>query len=232
MAQIRASDIAYQRVRDEIVDWTLPPGSILAEVEQSTRLGVSRTPLREALTRLIADGLVASQSGRGLVVTELSLANIRELFEVRQALEQQAARLAAIRGDPQVFAALAAEFKAHPALLATDDPGRHAYFELVGRLDEAIDVATDNAYLVTALKTLRTHLVRVRRLARDNAERLSAAASEHLLIAEAIAAHDPELAASATQVHLHRALSSLLNSAASPHPNSSTPVSSFAKEQS
>ncbi len=224
MAQIRASDLAYQRVRDEIVDWTLPPGSILGEVEQSTRLGVSRTPLREALTRLIAEGLVASQSGRGLVVTELSLTNIRELFEVRQALEQQAARLAAIRGDTAVFAALAEELRAVPALLSSDDPARHAYYELVGRMDEAIDLATDNAYLIAALKTLRTHLVRVRRLAKDRPDRLSAAASEHLLIAEAIADRDPELAASATQVHLHRALASLLENAA--------PLSSSAKEQS
>ena len=82
----RASDRAYQTLRDEIVEWELRPGSVLGEVEQSTRLGVSRTPLREALTRLMADGLVSSQSGRGLVVTDLSLASIREIFEVRQAL--------------------------------------------------------------------------------------------------------------------------------------------------
>lgn len=202
----RASDRAYQTLRDEIVQWELRPGSVLGEVEQSTRLGVSRTPLREALTRLMADGLVSSQSGRGLVVTDLSLASIREIFEVRQALEEQAARLAARRGDTAVFQQLEREFAAVNELLEHDDPARHAYYDLVARLDDAIDIAVGNSYLAAALATLRTHLVRVRRLAVDDPARLSAAAAEHLLIVRAIAARDAELAAHATQVHLHQAL--------------------------
>lgn len=202
----RASDRAYLTLRDEIVEWELRPGSVLGEVEQSTRLGVSRTPLREALARLVADGLVSSQSGRGLVVTNLSLASIREIFEVRQALEEQAARLAARRGDTAVFDQLEREFAAVNELLEHDDPARHAYYGLVARLDDAIDAAVDNTYLTAALATLRTHLVRVRRLAVDDPARLSAAAAEHLLIVQAIAARDPELAAHATQVHLHQAL--------------------------
>ena len=137
----RASDRAYQTLRDEIVQWELRPGSVLGEVEQSIRLGVSRTPLREALTRLMADGLVSSQSGRGLVVTDLSLASIREIFEVRQALEEQAARLAARRGDAAVFQQLEIEFAAVNELLEHDDPARHAYYGLVARLDDAIDTA-------------------------------------------------------------------------------------------
>ena len=205
----RASDRAYQRLRDEIVEWELQPGSVLGEVEQSTRLGVSRTPVREALARLMADGLVSSQTGRGLVVTDLSIASIREIFEVRQALEGQAARLAALRGDTEVFEQLEREFSAVNELLERDDPARHAYYGLVARLDEAIDEAVGNAYLAAALANLRTHLVRVRRLAVDDPARLAAAAAEHLLIVQAIAARDAELAAHATQVHLHRALGNI-----------------------
>ena len=211
MAEIvRASDRAYRTLRDEIVDWELPPGSVLGEVEQSTRLGISRTPLREALARLTADGLVAAQAGRGLVVTDISTESIRELFEVRQALEQQAARLAALRGDSSVFEALEREFRAVPHLLEHDNPARHAYYGLVTRLDDALDAAVANSYLVASLNNLRTHLVRVRRLARDDPARLSAAAAEHLLIVHAIAIGDPELAAHATHVHLHRALQNVL----------------------
>ena len=92
----RASDRAYEALRSEILDGVLLPGTVLGEVEQSARLGVSRTPLREALSRLTADALV-EPSGRGLVVTELSTDSIRELYELRQALEEQAARLAAAR---------------------------------------------------------------------------------------------------------------------------------------
>ncbi|WP_166878592.1 MULTISPECIES: GntR family transcriptional regulator [unclassified Salinibacterium] len=207
---MRASDRAYLTLRDEIIDWELPPGSVLAEVEQSTRLGVSRTPLREALARLSADGLVTQQTGRGLVVTDVSVDNIRQLFEVRRALEEQAARLAAERGDPDVFAALERELRAVPEMLEADDPARHAYYDLVRRFDEALDDAVANPYLVTALRNLRTHLVRIRRLAKDDTPRLRAAAAEHLTIAQAIVARDADLAAHATHLHLHRALQNAL----------------------
>lgn len=207
---MRASDRAYRALRDDIIGWALPPGTVLGEVDQAERLGVSRTPLREALSRLVADGLVATQAGRGLVVTDVSVDNIRELFEVRRALEEQAARLAARRGDRAVFERLEAEFLAVPELLASDDPARHRYYDLVGRFDDAMDVAVRNPYLVSALKALRTHLVRIRRLAMDDVSRLRRAAAEHLLIVQAILAGDADLAAHATHVHLHNALRSVL----------------------
>ncbi|WP_157156924.1 GntR family transcriptional regulator [Diaminobutyricimonas sp. LJ205] len=207
---MRASDKAYRTLREEIVGWQLRPGSVLGEVEQSTRLGVSRTPLREALSRLTADGLVAQQAGRGLVVTDVSQSTIRELFEVRRALEVQAARLAAVRGDADEFRALEAEFLAVPTLLESDDPDRHGYYDLVERFDDALDDAVGNPYLVGALRGLRTHLARVRRLAKDDVARLRSAASEHLLIVQAIVARDPELAEHATHVHLHHALQNAL----------------------
>lgn len=207
---MKASDRAYGTLRAEIVDWELPPGSVLAEVEQSVRLGISRTPLRAALARLTADGLVAQQAGRGLVVADVSIDNIRELFEVRRALEEQAARLAAERGQAEVFAAFEREFLSASDLLTDTDPARHAYYDLVRRFDEALDDAVANPYLVTAMRGLRTHLVRIRRHAKDDPARLRAAAAEHLMIVQAIVARDPELAAHATHVHLFRALENAL----------------------
>lgn len=209
---MRASEQAYLTLRDDILDWRLEPGAALGEVEQAERLGISRTPLREALSRLAADGLVASQGGRGLVVTDVSVHNIRQLFELREALEQQAARLAAAHRDAAVFDGLRDEFRSAPALLEGSDPARSAYYELVARFDAAVDDATGNPYLVAALRSLRPHLVRIRRVAQDNLDRLRAAAAEHLLIVEAIADGDAELAASATQVHLHRSLREVLAS--------------------
>ena len=192
----------------EILDGAVVPGTVLGEVEQATRLGVSRTPLREALTRLESDGLVAA-SGRTLVVTEISVDGIRELFELRQALEEQAARLAAADAPTAVFESLAQRFATAPA---TGRPGRRAgeYYALIDEFDTAVDVAVDNDYLVGALGTVRTHLARIRRLARHNPDRLRAAATEHQLIAEAIAAGDSGLAAHATHVHLHRSLTAIL----------------------
>lgn len=209
MERLRASDRAYAAMLAEIQDGTLPAGAVLAEVEQAERLGVSRTPLREALRRLAADGLVVQQSPRVTVVAGVDADDIRALFEIRRALEETSARLAAQRGERASFAALAAEF----AVVDLARPGgRDDYYALIARLDRALDDAVDNDYLTSALRTVRAHLVRVRQLARDNPERLSQSVSEHRLLAEALAAGDSELAAHATHVHLHNALTSILSS--------------------
>jgi Transcriptional regulators len=204
---MRASDRAYRALLEEIQSGALRPGTVLGEVEQAARLGVSRTPLREALGRLAADGLVAQVSPRVTVVTDIDADDIRALFAVRRALEETAARIAAVRGAADVFATLADEFS---AIEPAGDLDR--YYGLIARFDTALDEAVDNDYLTSMLRTVRTHLVRVRRLARDNPARLAASAGEHRLIAAAIAARDPDLAAHATHVHLHNALTSILDS--------------------
>ncbi|PTT70360.1 GntR family transcriptional regulator [Arthrobacter sp. HMWF013] len=203
---MRASDKAYAALRDDIIEWRLAPGTVLQEVEQAERLGVSRTPLREALSRLSAEGLTAA-GGRGVVVTDISLEDIDEMFELRETLEGRAASLAAERGERAVFEELHAELLRAPELITGADPALHAYYALVGRLDEAIDSAISNSYLAQAMRSLRIHLVRVRRLAADDAQRLHAAALEHAAIAEAIAAGNARLAEAATTLHLHRSLS-------------------------
>lgn len=201
---MRASERAYATLLDEIQAGALAPGTVLGEVEQSTRLGVSRTPLREALRRLASDGLVVQASPRATVVAGIDIDDIRALFELHRALETQAARGAAQRGDRRTFDDLADEFA------AVDLADADTYYALISRFDAAIDVAVDNPYLSAALRSVRTHLVRVRRMARDNPLRLSASAGEHGLIARAIGAGDPELAAHATHVHLHNALTTIL----------------------
>jgi DNA-binding GntR family transcriptional regulator len=204
---VRASDRASAALRDDIVEWRLLPGTLLAEVEQSGRLGVSRTPLREALGRLTAEGLTTAAGGRGVVVTDISLEDIDELFELRETLEGRAAALAPERGDPETVGPLHRELLAAPQQIRGDDPARHDYYALVARLDAAIDGAIGNSYLAQAMGSLRVHLVRIRRLAADDAARLTAAAAEHAAIAEAIALRNPRLAEAATTVHLHRSLS-------------------------
>jgi len=206
---MRASDRAYVTILDEIQSGILAPGTVLGEVDQSTRLGVSRTPLREALGRLAADGLVVQASPRVTVVSDIDADDIRELFDLRRALEELAARLAAARdtSERDRFAALAAEFARTDAAADPD-----AYYALIARFDGALDAAVANDYLTAAMRNVRTHLVRVRRLARDKPERLAASVSEHRLIASAVGAGDADLAAHSTHVHLHNALTSILES--------------------
>ncbi|MFD2757139.1 GntR family transcriptional regulator [Gulosibacter faecalis] len=207
---MRASERAYATLRDEILDGVLEPGTQLAEVEQSTRLGVSRTPVRAAFTRLTADGLVRAQSPRVLVVTDLSAERIREVYELRQALEATAASLAARRRDEAPFAELRERLAAAPQQLEAGESGVARYFEVVDDLDAAISAAVANPYLEAALSSARLHSARVRRIARHDPDRLREAAAEHLLVVDAILAGDAELATHATHVHLSRSLRNAL----------------------
>ena len=226
---MRASDIAYERLRDDIIHWRLEPGTPLAEIEVSARIGVSRTPVREALSRLINEGLVSNTSGRTAVVTPVSRAQIEQLFELREALETQAARLAARRRDTAAFETLKVAFLAASvdsgAGTATDDGTGNgtgtgegktttetsdATYILADRLDAAIDAAMDNSYLQGALNDIRGHLARARRHAHANPRRLEQARTEHLLIIDAILRHDEVLAAQATAVHLRNSLDNIL----------------------
>jgi DNA-binding GntR family transcriptional regulator len=210
---VRASDRAYAVLKEDILQWRLAPGTVLGETEQSERLGISRTPLREAITRLAAEGLIDTQRGRAGVVTDVSADNLAGLFELREALETQAARLAARRRDTAVFERLRADFLAAPAAL---EHGSAGYYELVARLDAAIDTAVANPFLLASLASLRNHLARVRRLAQDNPTRLAESVSEHLLIVQAILDRDEMLAAQATAVHLRKSLANLLDAAGQP----------------
>lgn len=222
MPTVRASDRAYDTLRREILQWRLAPGTVLGEVEQAGRLGISRTPLREALSRLAADGLVETQTGRGLVVAAVSPDAVRGLFELREALETAAAALAAERRDPATFAELADAFDGAAALVEQGD--LDAYYALVARFDDAIDASLDNAYLVGALRGVRTHLQRIRRLAQDDPARLMRAASEHRTIAEAIRDGEAELARTATYVHLR---ASLRHIRSTPHLDAARPKESL-----
>jgi DNA-binding GntR family transcriptional regulator len=197
-----ATDRTYTRLRQDVLDGVLAPGAALAELEQSARLGVSRTPVREAFARLVSDGLARPLPGRGLVVAPLDLHGLDHLYDLREALEVKTARLAAARRRPGVFEEFASRFARAPELV--DAGALETYYAVTAEFDEALDEAVANPWMTRALNDVRTHLVRIRRLARHDPARLRAAAVEHQLVAEAVAAGDADLAAHAVHVHLHR----------------------------
>ncbi len=205
---MKASDRVYAVLREEILDGTLAPSMPLGEIEQSTRLGVSRTPLRQALSRLQAEGLVVTRNLKGLIVADVSFEHVEELFELREALEVKAAQLAARHRDRAAFEALRDEIRRSGDRLAVD-PSRHAFYEQTARMDQAIDEAAGNAYLVSALAGVRLHVARIRQLSRDDADRLRSATQEHLMIIDAIIEGSETMAAYATELHLHRSLASI-----------------------
>ena len=100
------ADRAYFELRDRIVTLQLPPGAPLIEDELMRELGIGRTPLREAVKRLALENLVEVRPRRGTYVTEVNVADIVHITEVRAELEGQAAQLAAMRIDEAVRAQL------------------------------------------------------------------------------------------------------------------------------
>jgi DNA-binding GntR family transcriptional regulator len=91
------ADEAYVRLREEIIATDLPPGTLLREDELMHRLGVGRTPVREALIRLHRDGFITIIPRRGTLVSEINITDLAAIYEVRTRLESWAARLAAER---------------------------------------------------------------------------------------------------------------------------------------
>lgn len=204
---MRASQRAYESLREEIIDGSLAPGTVLQEVELATRLGISRTPVREALARLTSESLLSPLGARGVVVPHMSLPQVRDLFAYREALESSAVALAA-RATPAArerFSQLTTDFDRADVKNAT------AYYALSAQLDHAIAQTANNSYLTRALTQLRPHLQRVRRIARDDMPRLEESAREHAAIARAIADGKPELAQAALTLHLAASLNNIEN---------------------
>jgi DNA-binding GntR family transcriptional regulator len=96
-----AAEQAYQRVKELIVTLTLPPGATLREGELQQQLEIGRTPLREGLHRLANEGMLHIYPRRAIVVAKLGVSDVRQVFELRSALEPAAAALAAQRVSAQ-----------------------------------------------------------------------------------------------------------------------------------
>lgn len=206
---MKASDIAYNTLKHEILNNILEPGSTIGEVDQSERLGVSRTPLRTALSKLKAEGLITAGEGRSTIVAPISWEKVDQLYELRAALDTLAVSLAAQRGNPEIFSNLMKRFLKAAQTVGAPETDLTAYYQLVEELDHHIDAAAANDYLTQAQTSLRLQLTRVRKLSKTNRERLAQAAQEHALIAKSIANKDPHLAQAITTVHLNNSLDNI-----------------------
>jgi DNA-binding GntR family transcriptional regulator len=179
---------ATERLRDMIVQGELAPGAKLLERVLCERLGVSRTPLREAIKRLASEGLVALQPNRGAIVTPLTLAAVRETFEVMGALEALAGQLAC----RNITDAQLAEIRAlHYEMLACHARGDLAgYFRCNQAIHLAVVAASGNATLAATYGNLNAHVRRARYMANLSRERWDRAVAEHEEMLAALGARD------------------------------------------
>jgi DNA-binding GntR family transcriptional regulator len=183
----------YAALLEEITTWSAPPGAALREEDLAARLGVSRTPVREALARLRADGLVEQRPGQIATVAPVGVDTTVAVYQARDALESYAVQLAARSVRRDLFTPLQASYAAF-ADTRDEDRSSDRLFALTDDFDDALGQAVANPYLLGPLQSTRAALVRLRRLAALHPTRMTEAARQRAAECHAIATGDAETA--------------------------------------
>lgn len=200
------TQVAYDRIRQAIVEGRYPPGQRLIEQRIAGEFGLSRTPVRESLRRLEAEGLIHSEPNRGAVVRSVSVAEITDLYGLRARLEAYAAELAAERATGEDIARIEAGIALFADALELASSGSldglRAIHAANARIHEAIIAASRHWRLAQMLaRTVDVPLVfeSFRRFGRPE---LARSHLFHQLIRDAIAAREPDRAAGLITEHV------------------------------
>jgi DNA-binding GntR family transcriptional regulator len=188
---------AYLRLRDAICDGTLTSGTRITETDLSERLNMSRTPVREAIYRLEAEGLLTHVPRSGLTVMELDHQMIMELYTIREALEGTAARLAAQHASEVEIEALVELMD--KATAAMDDT--KSFSRISDKIHGLIYLAAHNRFLLRSLENIASTISLLPRLTGDRAEWHE----QHRAIVTAIRSRDPDAAETAARIHIRTA---------------------------
>jgi DNA-binding GntR family transcriptional regulator len=189
------ADKAYHEIRGLIVSLELAPGAVIDERDLIERLGIGRTPVREALRRLAHERLVAVYPRRGMFVTGIDVRQLARLSEVRAVLEPEAARLAAERATDDDRARL-------DALVAELDAGGSELMQLDERIHRAVYRAAHNDLLEATLEQYYALALRIWMLALERTQDLEEAVEAHRDLLEAIRDGDGERAAQTMRDHV------------------------------
>ena len=204
------ADVVHRQLRAEIESGALPPGTPLTELALVERMGASRTPIREALRRLAAEGLADLVPRQGARVSRVSLRNVRDLFDFRTLLEPQAMRQTAeaVPGDRELHGTLIRLRGAFTGIQGRGpSPARSAaFYELADRFDWTVIGATGNQHLRRTIAELRPHTARLRNLSHGDPGRLEVSLVEHLRMCDALIAGDGDEAAASCTEHLTQSL--------------------------
>jgi len=200
------SDLAYSRVRELVLSGDLGPGAVIPQAVLARTIGISTTPLREALRRLKQEGLVELDAHRDARVRPLDATEARDLLELRRSLDPLAASLAAERRSDADLAEIRASLDGLEALSSSPSAGELRSHH---RFHAAIHRASHNALLVQTLDGLWVKTDRYRRHGlepgRSDAER-DARAAEHRLLFEAVRDGDAGTAAELMRRHVETSL--------------------------
>ncbi|MCU0819908.1 MAG: GntR family transcriptional regulator [Beijerinckiaceae bacterium] len=204
IARMTLHDAALNQIRDMIIEGKLAPGMRINEGQVGAMLGVSRTPLREAIKSLVGEGLVEILPAKGAVVRRFSIEDIRDILEVIKALEQSAARLACERASDAEIATIAALHEEMLALYRSRN--RLAYFKLNQAIHSALVRASGNPVLSETHEQLQARIKRIRFIGNETPDRWAGAVEDHEAMIEALRRRDAPALVEAVGVHLDRTL--------------------------
>lgn len=201
------ADIVFEKIEDAILSGEFAGGEVITELKLCKLLDVSRTPVREALTRLRQEGLV-KESGKGAVVVGISKDDLFDIYEVRMRIEGLAASKCAEVITSEQLKALAETLELQEFYTAKNQP------DSIKRLDsefhKQIYSYCGSRTLETLLSELHRKVKRYRKTSVSNPERATLAVKEHREIYEAIAAHDGALAEELVSKHIKNARESIM----------------------
>jgi len=205
-------ELVCEHIRQAIIDGTFAPGERLMEIQLAEEMGVSRTPVREAIRKLELEGFVVMIPRRGTYVANLSIKDINDVYEIRSSLDVLAAGLAAERITPEEVVSLQNFIK------ELDRHIEEGNMEKVVETDTAFhDVlykASRNERLCNIISNLREQITGIRGTSMRYPGRLKDTQEEHRKIVEAIAARDVDRSRAAAQIHMENARRTLMRAMA------------------
>lgn len=200
-------DVVFNTLREAILRGDLVPGERLLEVKLAKRLGVSRTPIREAIRKLELEGLVNMIPRKGAEVARISEKSLKDVLEVRRALEELAVEMACNRIEPEKIDELEIAHRQFKEALESNDVTHIAERDV--KFHEIIYEATDNQKLVQMINNLREYMYRYRVEYIKDKEKRIILIEEHKDILEALRTHDIKRAKLAMRKHIDNQESSV-----------------------
>ncbi|MFZ5641457.1 MAG: GntR family transcriptional regulator [Bacillota bacterium] len=201
-------EIVFEAIREAIINGTLKPGERLMEIQLAEEMGVSRTPVREAIRKLELEGFVVMIPRKGAYVAGLSMKDIADVFEIRAALEGLAAGLAAERITEEELEELERLLVKIGECIQSND--LNAVIEQDTEFHDVLFRATRNERLVQIVSNLREQIQRYRTASLSSPGRMKLALEEHKQIVEALSERDVEKAQQLAREHIENAENSML----------------------
>ena len=190
------------RLRDMIIDGSLEAGTRINESDLGPRLGVSRTPLREALRTLAGEGLIELVPSKGAVVRRFGPEDVLQMLEALKALESFAARLGVVRASDEEVAAILA---LHAEMVVRFEAReRLAYYKLNQTIHTAIVALAHNHSINELHNLIQSQLKRIRYIGNEGPDKWAAALAEHERMAAALQARDGEALAAVLEEHMDK----------------------------